>query len=175
MGFKSVKEHYQIGHTVHVTSEGICIGSPYIPNLIIIGLDGTLKKREDGRHNEDLARYMAEFDADPAKLKELIAQPDTFTKSLPVFTWEGGEIIEAKCEEYGWPKTTHEGQMMYENTFFKSKAQAVKAAKSDASVGVKWRRESIAEAEQKIADNMADLARCQANLAKLNADYPDKP
>ena len=30
MGWKNIKEHYRIGHTVHVTDKGICIGSPYI-------------------------------------------------------------------------------------------------------------------------------------------------
>lgn len=30
MGWKNVKEHYQIGHIVCVTSKGLCIGSPYV-------------------------------------------------------------------------------------------------------------------------------------------------
>lgn len=173
MGFKSVKDHYQILHAVHVTDAGICIGSPYISDLIVIGLDGVLKKRHRSGTNAELDRYMAEFDADPEKLKELVARPDTFTDALPVYTWDGGEIIEAKCEEYGWPNVTHEGRMMYENTFFKSKADAVKHAKADAACGVKWRGEAVVEAEQKLAEQKAELARCEAELAKLNADYPE--
>lgn len=172
MGFKAIKEHYRIGHSVHVTSEGICIGSPYVSNLIVIGFDGVVKKREDGRLNEDLARYMREFDADPAKLKELAARTDTFTTSLPVYTWEDGKIIEAKCETYGWPNTTHEGRIMYENRFSKSKDEAVKAAKEDAACSVKWRREAVERAEKELAEQKAELARCEAHVAQLNADYP---
>ena len=47
MGWKNIKEHYRIGHAVQVTDAGICIGSPYIHNIIIIGVDGTLKKRTE--------------------------------------------------------------------------------------------------------------------------------
>lgn len=173
MGFKTVKEHYRIGHSVHVTADGICIGSPYISDLIIIGLDGVLKKRHEHEgSNDDLDRYMAEFDADPEKLKQCVAAKDVFTKSLATHTWDGSEIIEAKCEEHGWPNVTHEGRMMYDNAFFKSKAKAIAAAKADAACGVKWRKEAVAEAEQKLAEHKAELARCEADLAKLNADHP---
>lgn len=173
MGFKTVKEQFRIRHSVHVTEDGICIGSPYISDLIVVGLDGRLKKRhERDGSNDELDRYMREFDADPAKLQQAVAAQDTFTKSLPVYTWSGGEIVETKCEKYGWPNTTHEGRMMYENSFLKSKADAVKAAKKDAACGVKWRREAVEQAEKELAKQRAELARCEADLAKLNADYP---
>jgi len=37
MGWKNIKEHYRINHYVQVTEQGICIGSPYIHNIIVIG------------------------------------------------------------------------------------------------------------------------------------------
>lgn len=172
MGFKTVKERYRIKHAVHVTSDGICIGSPYVSDLIVIGMDGVLKKRHEREgSNDELDRYMREFDADPAALKEAVAAKDTFAKSLPVWTWNNGRIIEAKCEKYGWPNTTHEGRMMYENSYFQTVPEAVKAAKEDATFGVKWRREAIAKTEQELAEHKADLARCEGHLAQLNADY----
>jgi len=45
MGWKNVKEHYRIGHSVQVTEQGVCIGSPYVHNLIVVGLDGRFVKR----------------------------------------------------------------------------------------------------------------------------------
>jgi hypothetical protein len=173
MGFKALKQFYRIGHSVHVTDEGICIGSPYVHNLIVIGLDGVLKKRHDREgSNDDLDRYMREFDEDPVRLKRIVAAPDAFDRSLPVFTWKGGEIVEAACEEYGWPNVTHQGRMMYENTFFKEKADAVRAAKEDAAAGVKWRLEAVARSERELADQRRELDLSEANLAKLNADFP---
>lgn len=173
MGFKTVKERYRIGHSVHVTEEGICIGSPYIHNLIVIGLNGVLKKRHEREgSNDDLDRYMRDFDADPAALRAAVEATDTFSRSLTVYTWNGAEIIEAKCEKFGWPNTTHQGRMMHDNTFFKTRADAINAAKDDAKCGVKWRRGAVEEAEQKLADQKAELARCEADLAKLNAAHP---
>src|SRR5688572_11028530 len=128
MGWKNVKEYYRIGHTVCVTEKGICIGSPYIHDIIVIALDGKriIKPYADGRRtNEDLARYQAEMDHDMGKLWELVNNPDTFEKSLPVFTYRGGEIIEKKCEAYGWPNQIHDGQMQYDNTHSRDKLKVV--------------------------------------------------
>ena len=94
MGWKKVRDHYQVEHTVQVTDAGICIGSPYIPDIIVIGLDGVVKKRyESGRTNEDLRRIQDAFDADPEKLKELVLSPDTFCQAITVYTYRDLRII----------------------------------------------------------------------------------
>ena len=140
MSWKNVKDHYQVEHSVKITSEGICIGSPYIHNIIVIGLDGIVKKPyENGRTNEDLRRIQDAFDADPEKLKELVLSPDTFKKSLTVYTYNGSEIIEKKCEELGWPNITHDGCMMYENTFSADKLKVVALAKKNIQLRVHFK------------------------------------
>lgn len=170
MSWKNVKEHYRIGHAVHVRAGCICIGSPYVPDLIVIGLDGAITKRDDyARTNNDLARYLREMDADPAKLKELIAAPDMFAASIPVFTYDGGDIIEKRCEVLGWPNVTHDGCLMYENTFSPNRAKIVKAAKTNAACGINAWRDRIAEAEKDIAKFRAYLEKEEADLAKLEA------
>ena len=172
MGWKTLKNHYRIGHSVHVTEKGICIGSPYIPDIIIIGLDGKLVKEDDGRCNEDLKRYMAEFKLDPAKLREVVQAKDTFSKSIPVFTYDGGNIIEKQCEKLGWPNVTHDGEMMYANMFSANKATVVKWAKENATGGIQWRLERIEQLKSQIAEIESGIAQQQANLAKLESDYP---
>lgn len=172
MSWKNVKEHYRITHSVQITPQGICIGSPYIHDIIVIGLDGKILRRYKGRSNEDLVRYMAEMDADPAKLRGLIAAPDTFVASIPVFTYDGGDIQSKFCEELGWPNVTHDGCMMYQNTFSSDKAKVVSEAKQNAVAGIKCSREHIVEAEQRLAECRARLAEDEADLAKLEAAYP---
>ena len=176
MSWKNIKTHYRIGHMVQINEKGICIGSPYIHDLIVIGLDGKIIKRDDGRVNEDLARYMREFDADPAKLAEVVKAPDVFERSLPVWTYDGGEVIEKFCEQYDWPNVTHDGCMMYENTFFQDKAKAIKKAIANAEYGIKWESERLAELkeeyERKSGNIAKQLAESKANLEKLNRDYP---
>ena len=107
---------------MQVTPAGICIGSGYIHDIIVISADrGEIVKRYEPRRgwssNENLVRYQAEMDADPLKLAELVAAEDVFERSIPVFTYEGGAIVEKQCEELGWPNVTHDGSMQFENTF----------------------------------------------------------
>jgi hypothetical protein len=167
MGWKSVKEHYRIGHYVTVDREkGICIGSPYVHDLIVIGFDGVVKKRPDRTHNDDLCRYLREFDADRELLKQLILQEDKFEKSLPVWTYFGSRIVEKFCEEYGWPNVTHDGLMMYNNTFSKDRAVIVRAAYQNAKAGhevtgdrVEQTRRELEEIEARNSEYFRDMCR----------------
>lgn len=172
MGWKSVKEHYRIGHIVQVTEAGICIGSGYIHDIIIIGLNGKVIKRYDDRNNEDLRRYQQEFDADPAALQRLITTPDTFAAAITVYTYEGGDIIEKQCEQLGWPNVTHDGEVMYENRFSADKATVVAWAKRSADLGIKYGEESVEEAKRRLADCGSQLECEKADRAKLEAEYP---
>lgn len=172
MGHKTLKEHYRIVHIVHTTKQGICIGSPYISDIIVLGLDGSIIKGDDGRSNDDLKRYMAEFRANPEKLREVVASRDVFAKSIPVYTYEGGEIIEEACEETGWPNVTHAGHLMYENTFSTDKEQVVKWAKRNAQCGINMGKRRMEELKKLAAEIEAWMKRDEDNLAKLDADYP---
>jgi hypothetical protein len=172
MGWKSVKDHYRIGHIVRVEDKGICIGSGYAHDMIVISHVGILAKR-DRYHNPDLDRYQKEMDADPAKLAELVAVVDTFARSIPVYTWKDAEIIEERCEVPGWPYVTHAGHLMYENTYSTDKNKVVRWAKDDAR---RW----TARQEQRIAGLRSGLATCEREFARwieraarLEAEYPE--
>ena len=123
MGWKKVKEHYRIEHIVCVEDGQILIGSPYIHDIIRISPSGVVIK--SCRDNEDLKRYMREFEQDPQKLSQLIKEPDQFEASLTVYTYEPGEVIEKQCEVLGWPNVTHDGEIMYENTFSTDKEEEI--------------------------------------------------
>ncbi len=172
MGWKNVKEHYRIGHLVHITPEGLCIGSPFIHNIIVVGLDGKVLKRYDERANEDLRRYQQEFDADPDTLRRLIETPDTFTAGITVYTYDGGDILERECEQLGWPNVTHDGELMYDNRFSPDKATVVAWAKRSADLEIKYGEERVEEVKRRLADCCARLNTEKANRAKLEAAYP---
>lgn len=172
MGWKKIKEHYRIGHIVQVTPKGICIGSPYIHDLIVIGLDGEIIKDDDGRSNEDLKRYLVEMRADPKKLRELAQAPDTFEENIPVYTYKGGKIIEKMCEEPGWPNVTHDGMEMYENTFSLDKNQVVAWAKQNAAAGIENAHARIEDIGTTLEEWKARLQKRTEELSMLEADYP---
>lgn len=178
MSWKSVKLGYDIGHIVHVREGCICIGSPYVPEIIRITPEGVPQwafgiSSASARNNGDLARYMREMEADPARLRVLMAAPDSFSASLPVYTYSGGEILEKQCEAYGWPNITHDGCLMYENEFFERKADAVRKAKANAQAGCDLVTRRIAECERDLAKWLKELAQEEADLAKLDHDYPE--
>lgn len=166
MGWKNVRDHYRIGHNVQVTDAGICIGSSYIHNIIVVGLDGTILKA-DGHGNEDLKRYIVEMQADPAKLKSLIDTPDTFTADLIVWTYDGGDIIEKRCEEYGWPNCTHDGEMMYDNVFFVDRSKAVTKAIENSLAGLEMALDRVKENRERLERSEEYVREFRSNLHKL--------
>lgn len=174
MSWKNVKEHYRIGHIVRVREGKICIGSPYVSNLIMVSFEGEVSWGSLGpAQNDDLARYHAEMTADIGKLRELIAAPDTFDRSLQVFTYEGGDILEKQCEALGWPNVTHDGCLQYENTFSADRDEVVGWAKRNAECGIKMFTERIKELEQDVIERRELLAKEKAVLEKLERKNPD--
>ncbi|NTF07156.1 hypothetical protein G6L37_13465 [Agrobacterium rubi] len=171
MGWKNVKEYYRIDHQVQITEEGICIGSPYVHAIIVISLDGEIVKAYD-RQNEKLKRYQADLNADPRKLRELIALPDTFSASIPIYTYHGAAIIEKFCEELGWPNVTHDGLMMYENTFFALKEDALSAARTNCEASIMLRQLEISDQRQRMAKSRERLQELLDNARKLGLSFP---
>lgn len=171
MGWKQVKQHYRIQHLVCVTEDGICIGSGYVPDIMVISPEGELVKLYDGRSNDDLVRYQAEMTADPVKLKELVLAVDTFDKAVRVYTYDGARIIEKLCEEPGWPNVTHDGELMYDNTFSTDRAYIVRQALANARAGISGYTSLVEDQRRKLAEYEALLATSQADLATLEACY----
>ncbi|KFD27046.1 hypothetical protein [Sphingobium yanoikuyae] len=168
MGWKAVRDHYRIDHDVQVTSAGICIGSPYIHDIIVISVDrGEIVRRWGEPHSGKLGRYLEEMDADPVKLAELVAADDVFERSIPVYTYEGGDIIEKQCEALGYPNVTHDGCMQYENTFSSDPDLVLTWAIASAQAGVKWMRDALIETEKMRAEQSHRLAQREEDLRRL--------
>lgn len=170
MGWKNVRDHYRIKHIVHVRDGVLCVGSGFVTNIIEIRNAFPVFSTSVGRGNADLDRYMAEMQADRAKLRELIETPDTFERSITVWTCDyfKGLIIEKQCEEFGWPNVTHDGELMYENSFSTDRAEIVEYARRNAAAGVESAERNIADAEQKLAERREIRDKYAAALAKFN-------
>jgi hypothetical protein len=129
MGWKRIKDHYRIEHMVHVDDGVICIGSGYIPKLVMIWPDGRIVTEFNVENRPPLREIVAAMKADPDTLRRLIAEPDVFERSVSVYTYDDkGNIIEALCEVPGWPNVTHDGRIQYENRFSADPAAVVEMA-----------------------------------------------
>lgn len=150
MGWKNIKDHYDIKHIVCVQKMReygeepmIMIGSPYITNIIVIRpSDGKILKRyKDGHINEHLRNLQPRLDEDEknGKLKELIDSPDKFDRLLPVYYYGGHKHIWLKyCEHYGYPNCTTDGMLMYKNTFCSKRRAAQHYLLNNSRIN--WRR-----------------------------------
>lgn len=198
MGWKNVKEHYGIKHIVANYEKGLCIGSQYCHDLIIIrntdskmpgfedddwsirrrplniGCNLSIWRMEHLGRGEPFDGWVKTWSEDPQTLRRLIDEPDTFRRTIVVYTYDhAGNIIEKECEEYGWPNVTHDGLIMYENMFSTDKAKVVRWAKRSMRAWVKNATESVAQRERDLERVRANHIDAVAAFAKLNADFPD--
>ena len=129
MGWKYFKEKFNITHHVQITKEGLCIGSGYVHDLIVVNL-----KTGELIENNTFRGFLKEEYPQLAKVSaadilSTIKEKDSFIKNLPVFTFEGSNIIEEYAEAYGYPNVTHSGKLMHDNVFLKNKNEAIQKAK----------------------------------------------
>lgn len=165
MGWKSVKEAYQIEHIVKNEGDVLKIGSGYVGDLITVHPDGRVVMNSIvSRDGGELDRIRIEMEADPDRLRGLLAKHDHFDVSLPVWTYEDGAILELHCEEYGWPNVTHDGRLMYENLFFDRRDQAVEAAIRNGEYAVEGWTDSVERAKKDLETTEAHLERVRSNL-----------
>lgn len=138
MGYKLLRDTYKIEHIVQVLDKKeyggrvICIGSPYVHDLIVINMEGVVVVRSAVRDEVEFQRYIQEFNADPEKLKRIIQTPDAFdadkNKTVYIFDPRTCKIRTEVCQEYGFPNTTNMGELMYDNTSFRTYKDALNFA-----------------------------------------------
>lgn len=173
MGWKAVKDHYRIGHIVHMIGDDLLIGGAYVSEIIRVSPDGAVEEKSTMRPlGGDLARYVQEIRGDAATYRALLASTDVFSASIPVYGWSGSTIVEDFCEEYGWPNATHSGALMWDGHFFLDRDDAVRRAVVGAKGRISSFHERIEELEEKLAERKASLAGAQGDLDDLRARHP---
>ncbi|MBN8422896.1 MAG: hypothetical protein J0L73_28565 [Verrucomicrobia bacterium] len=175
MGLKSLKEHFRIGHIIaRYADKGVCIGSSYVHNLIHVSETGEVKwSSELGKSgNEDLCRYMQDMSADPDTVARLLAEPDEFSASLPVYTFKDGQVVEELCEKRGWPNLTHAGELMYDNSHFSTPEEAATHAKRELFSGIRIITEQVVDLDAKLKERRELIHTMTEQLTNLVLLYP---
>jgi hypothetical protein len=171
MGWKTFKSHFQINHhIVQVAPDNpgrLHIG--YLGNLIEVDMATGVVTAEDGFSSFLRTAYPALSKASPAEVLAQLEAEDVFETSIPVFTFDGGDIIEKRCEALGWPYLTHDGYLMHKNRYHPDKARVVEWALQDAEAGAKYMASCVGIAQRELARLEALKSSCEANLAKLQA------
>lgn len=176
MGWKSIRDHYRIGHIVRIVEGNVHIGSAYVNDLLKISPDGVVTANRIMRDNEggDLGRYRREIQANPALFTSLLASEDVYETLVPVFTWNDAGVVEKRAEALGWPNVCTDGELQYENRHFGTRDEAVRGAFRDAEAYVEAAARQVAEAEEDLRRRQERRTHAEDVLARLKAAHPDR-
>lgn len=175
MGWKAFKEHFQIEHIVQIVGNELQIGSEYASNLAAINFSTGEVIESDTFPNFLKKYYPLVLQATANEILDLLSIEDQFTSFIPVFTYAEHEILEKYCEEFTFPNVTHDGILMFSNTFSTSKEKVIGWAKRDVNLALNLFLELADKTEKKLNGYKNEVERIKANQANLESDYPSIP
>lgn len=175
MGWKAVKDVYNIKHIVHARDEFIFIGSPYVSEMWKLDSEGNIEMKLNSGCDKDLNRYQKEFEANKTKLVELINQQDVFETAIEVWSFDHKQRKPVKkfCEKKGWPNATHDSELMFDNTFFDTELEAARYEIKNLKAGMKWMQEAVDDTLAKYQERLRMLSEDQTSLSFLTQQYGD--
>lgn len=150
----------------------IAVGSAYVHNLINIdkktlklkyALDTFNEGRKSltGKSDNELLDIYDKLQGliDSGEINEIINGNDEIENPLTVWTSKDGELIETYTYAYGYPNTTYDGKLMHDNTYFKTKEEAIEEAISEHSYEITFFERRIGEIETELSKfkNMLDI------------------
>lgn len=175
MGFKTFKNHFGIqNHIVSVVDGVLYIGSGYVSKLVGFNMQTGAVLFQEAFSDFLKKHYPEILNATDEERLALITVQDVFEQSIPVYTTNGGQIIEKVCEQLGFPNVTHDGELMYENTHFANKKHAIEYARKDLAYRIESYTESVQEIETKLAEKKQKLVETQVMLQEFNRLYPSE-
>jgi len=155
------------GYAVHDYLNCICIGSPMCSTLVTMDKKNyalnyaadTFNQGRDALKNDELVFIWDKLShlADSGELNAIIEGDDELEINLPVFTVEDGVLKETVTDSYGWPNVTISGELMYDNTWFKTKEEAIQYGIKDMEYAIKHTKESIERHEVELHEKNRGL------------------
>ena len=155
------------GYLVHYSGNKVCIGSGYISELITV--DGTTlnlrcslipNNRSALRHDElEFIWDKLEELIKNGKMRDIINGNDPTDDMIPVYSVDEGELIEEYTDKIEWPNITHTGKLIYQNTHFTNKKDALKNGIKNHNLHIEYINECINNTKK-------DLERLELNKVR---------
>jgi len=164
MGWKTVRDHYRINRQVTVTDGIMQFGEAATATF-----DGRVVRASKWSQSNEVERWIADLEADPRELAQLMAAPDAFGPSVRIYTYKGDEIVEDLCENPEWPGVTHSGDAIFENTHSTDRDVVVQWAIENAAAMITACIDQVAEAERVLEMRLDSLDETMAIKASLDA------
>tara|TARA_Y100000034_G_C6910321_1_gene424386 strand:+ start:10256 stop:10789 length:534 start_codon:yes stop_codon:yes gene_type:complete len=163
MNIKSFKNKFNIKHIVSIKDGKLLIGSPYIPDIVKIDLPTGIIEKEGSSVSFIRDNYPELLNSSPESILKLIEEKESPEDLVDVYTFSDSNIIKKKAEEFGYPNVTTDGELMYDNTFFRSYGEALNQAIKEAEAGIKFLSRSVEDQERdldKKKDELNKLKEC---------------
>jgi len=157
------------GYYPNDNREYIAMGSPLCHDLISVNkktlevkyaLD-TFRKGRESLGNDKLVFIWDKFHEliKNGEIHDIINGVDEIENPLPVWTFDDDGLIETYTDEYGWPNTTYDGKVMYENLHFKTREEAI-------DKGIREYKASIQYANRRKEDILKNLEEVEEWIQK---------
>jgi hypothetical protein len=155
------------GYTVAFYGDYIGIGSPLCHDLIKLDIKtnkityalDTFHKGRASLGNEELTFIWDKLNelVDSGAITEIIDSNDVIDNPLPVYTVKDGVMLCTTTDAYGWPNTTVEGYLMYDNTYFKTMAEAIE-------YGIKEYQSRVEYLEERLKELQSECTRIKFKI-----------
>ena len=89
-------------------------------------------------------------------------------ETIKVYTITEGKLIEDTCEVFGYPNFTHSGDMMYENTHFRFKNEAIDYGIKEHEAGVWLCERSVTQLKNALKEEKKVLTKERNHVKYLN-------
>ncbi|MCP4914655.1 MAG: hypothetical protein GY909_16180 [Oligoflexia bacterium] len=171
MGWKSFKEYFGINHIVHIREDNLCIGSPFVTDLVKI-CTKTGKIAYESHWSDFLSEYYPSIlKASTDKLLDLIKKEDVFENLKTFYTCEKGEILEKKAPSNEFPEVTTDGKLIYEGMLFSNKQEALLKAIRDCRSSIEITKDSIERVKNEVKRYEKRLREKDGELRKYSEMY----
>ena len=165
------------GYYLSNCDEYLAIGSGMVHNLISLdvktlnityALDTFREGRESIRDEELLFIWDKLHElVKTGQIREILDGRDEIENPLPVFTVEDGVLIESVTDAYGRPNIDDNGVMMYYNTHFPTKEQAIEKGLKDCESGKEFVLENVESLEKELAEARSRLREYEEKIENL--------
>lgn len=173
MGWKSFKNYFNIEHIVCIKNGKLVIGSDFVSDLVSIDLLTGVIQTNNSFHIFLHKHYPQLLGVDSSEILNLLNKDDTFSDSIKVFTYKDDILLEKYCEKLGWPNITHDGEVMYENTFSTDKLEIIKKIKLNLRLELKYKAIRKAELTTELESIQKEESINLAAIEHLDIQYPE--
>lgn len=171
MGWKTLKNHFNLHSAIIQVNEGkVFIGSGYAQDLIVIDMQ-TGEKKVQPFFTPMPSDLQALKESPPHLILQLLKTPDSFAQSLPVFTYEGSEILALECEEYGFSNLTHCGRIMHVNLYHRDKEKVVLWARENLLRDIRNARSTAIKLEEELLNINKTLDSTKEDLIRFDRRF----